>query len=88
MDRSANRLHLGDIPSVRVCRRGDLLDLGVQDLRFGYPVEVLVRAHRAGWCIIEHDVSYLPRAQGTTSKVSGSLVGSARAARDLVKALP
>ena len=81
-------LHLSDIPSVRVCRRSDLLDLGVQDLRFGYPVEILVRAHRASWCIVEHDVSYLRRAEGTTSKVSGSLVGSARAARDLVKALP
>ena len=80
-------LRLRDIPSVRVARRSDLLDLGVQDLRFGYPVEVLVRAHRAGWRIVEHDVSYRPRTQGT-SKVSGSLVGSARAARDLVKALP
>jgi glycosyltransferase involved in cell wall biosynthesis len=81
-------LHLRDIPSVRVCRRSDLLDLGVQDLRFGYPVEVVVRAHRAGWCIAQHDVSYYPRAEGTASKVSGSLAGSARAARDLVKALP
>ena len=81
-------LRLTDIPSVRVCRRRDLLALGVEDLRFGYPVEVVVRAHRAGWQITEHDVTYRPRAQGTTSKVSGSVLGSARAARDLVRALP
>lgn len=81
-------LRLRDIPPVRVARRNDLLELGVQDLRFGYPVEVLVRAHRAGWRIVEHDVTYRPRTEGTTSKVSGSLVGSARAAHDLVKALP
>ena len=81
-------LRLGDIPSVRVCRRSDLGDLGVEDLRFGYPVEVVVRAHRAGWRIVEHEVSYRPRTAGTTSKVSGSVVGSVRAARDLVRALP
>lgn len=84
--RTGMRLH--DIPSVRVTRRADLLALGVRDLRFGYPVEVLVRAHRAGWSVVEHDMTYLPRAEGTTSKVSGSLLGSARAAHDLVKALP
>lgn len=81
-------LQLHDIPSVRVARRADLLALAVQDLRFGYPVEVLVRAHRAGWSVVEHDMTYRPRAEGTTSKVSGSLGGSARAACDLVKALP
>ena len=81
-------LRLGDIPSVRVCRRTDLLALGVEDLRFGYPVEVVVRAHRAGWRITEHEVTYRPRAEGTTSKVSGSVLGSARAARDLLRALP
>jgi glycosyltransferase involved in cell wall biosynthesis len=81
-------LSLHDVPPVRVCRRTDLLDLGVQDTRFGYPVELLVRAARAGWVVSEHDVSYRPRAAGTRSKVSGSLVGSARAAHDLVRALP
>ena len=79
---------LHDIPPVRVCRRADLLSLDVQDLRFGYPVEVLVRAHRAGWTVVEHDMTYRPRATGTRSKVSGSLRGSARAAHDLVRALP
>ena len=81
-------LSLGDVPCVRVCRRTDLLDLGVQDVRFGYPVELLVRAARAGWVVTEHDMSYGPRAAGTKSKVSGSIVGSARAARDLVRVLP
>ncbi|MGO4342564.1 glycosyltransferase family 2 protein [Pedococcus sp. 2YAF34] len=84
--RTGLRLH--DIPSVRVTRRTDLMALGVQDLRFGYPVEVLVRAHRAGWSVVEHDMTYRARAAGTTSKVSGSLRGSAKAAHDLVKSLP
>lgn len=81
-------MQVGDIPPVRVCGRADLLELDVQDIRFGYPVEVLVLAHRAGWSVLEHEVTYRPRAAGTTSKVSGSLTGSARAAVDLVRALP
>ncbi len=81
-------VRLGDIGPVRVCRRTSLLALGIQDRRFGYPLELLVRAHRAGWVVVEADVSYRPRLAGTVSKVSGSFVGSARAAVDLLRALP
>ena len=80
-------LSVRDIAPARVCRRRDLLELGVEDRRFGYPVELLVRAHRAGWTITEHDISYLPRAAGTRSKVSGSVRGTMRAGRDFAKVL-
>jgi len=76
-----------DVAPLRVCRREDLLALGVQDRRFGYPVELLRRALAAGWTITEHDVGYHPRAAGTRSKVSGSVRGSVRAARDFARAL-
>ncbi len=76
-----------DIAPIRVCRREQLLALGVEDRRFGYPVELMQRATRADWRIIEHDVSYAPRAEGTRSKVSGSVLGTARAARDFWKVL-
>ena len=56
---------------MRVCRREALLDLDVQDRRFGYPVELLQRRRAAGWRVTEHDVAYHPRAEGTRSKVSG-----------------
>ncbi|MBZ5740387.1 glycosyltransferase family 2 protein [Nocardioides mangrovi] len=77
-----------DIAPVRVCRRDALLDLGVRDRRFGYPVELLDRATRAGWRIVEHDVAYRPRAAGTRSKVSGSVRGTLRTAHDFWKVLP
>jgi glycosyltransferase involved in cell wall biosynthesis len=77
-----------DIAPVRVCRRQDLLDLDVRDRRFGYPVELLVKAQAAGWTIHEVDVAYGPRAAGTRSKVSGSVTGSLRAARDFARVLP
>jgi glycosyltransferase involved in cell wall biosynthesis len=76
-----------DVAPMRVCRREDLLALDLQDRRFGYPVELLQQALRAGWRITEHDVDYGPRAVGTRSKVSGSLRGSLRTARDFWRVL-
>ncbi|MBS42272.1 MAG: glycosyltransferase [Nocardioides sp.] len=76
-----------DIAPMRVARRQALLDLGVEDRRFGYPVELLQRATLAGWRVSERDVAYRPRAEGTRSKVSGSVRGTVRTARDFSRAL-
>jgi glycosyltransferase involved in cell wall biosynthesis len=76
-----------DIAPIRVCRRDDLLRLDVRDRRFGYPVELLQKASRAGWRITERDVGYRARARGTRSKVSGSVLGTARTARDFWRVL-
>ncbi|MGA8994771.1 MAG: glycosyltransferase family 2 protein [Nocardioidaceae bacterium] len=80
-------LPVHDIAPMRVCRRSALLALGVEDRRFGYPVELLQRAQHAGWRITERDVAYHPRAAGTRSKVSGSVRGTVRAARDFARVL-
>ncbi len=81
------RMNAHDIAPMRVCRRQALLDLGVEDRRFGYPVELLQKATLAGWRLSERDVGYHPRAEGTKSKVSGSVRGTARAARDFWRVL-
>jgi glycosyltransferase involved in cell wall biosynthesis len=86
--RSRTRLPVHDIAPARVARRQELLGLGVEDRRFGYPVELLVRAGHAGWVVSEHDVAYHPRAEGTRSKVSGSVLGTVRTVRDFAKVLP
>jgi glycosyltransferase involved in cell wall biosynthesis len=80
-------LPVHDLGAIRVMRREALVLLGVQDRRFGYPVELLQRAVGAGWRFTEHDVAYLPRAEGTRSKVSGSLSGTVRTARDFYRVL-
>lgn len=77
-----------DIAPIRVCRRSELLELDVRDRRFGYPVELLDKATRAGWRLVERDVTYRPRAAGTRSKVSGSVRGTLRTAHDFWKVLP
>ncbi len=78
---------LADLGPLRVTRRDDLLALGIRDRGFGYPVELLDRAARAGWRIVERDVAYHPRTPGTHSKVSGSVVGTLRAGRDFLRVL-
>ncbi|QBR91428.1 glycosyltransferase family 2 protein [Nocardioides euryhalodurans] len=80
-------LAVHDIAPMRVVRRADLLALDVRDRRFGYPVELLQKATDAGWRVVERDVSYHPRAEGTRSKVSGSVRGTTRAARDFWRVL-
>jgi glycosyltransferase involved in cell wall biosynthesis len=80
-------LPLHDIAPMRVARREQLLALGVEDRRFGYPVELLQRAGAAHWRFVERDISYHPRAAGTKSKVSGSVLGTIRTARDFARVL-
>ncbi|OLT01418.1 glycosyltransferase [Pseudonocardia sp. CNS-004] len=75
-----------DIAPIRVGRRQALLDLGVADRGFGYPLELLLRAGAAGWRLHEVDVAYRPRAGGR-SKVSGSVRGTLRAGRDMGRLL-
>lgn len=74
-------LPVHDIAPMRVARRQALLQLGVNDRRSGYPLELLVRAAAADWHVVERDVRYGPRTGGK-SKVSGSLRGSVTAALD------
>jgi glycosyltransferase involved in cell wall biosynthesis len=71
-----------DIAPMRVVRREALLALNVADRAFGYPLELLLRAGKAGWRIEELPVRYSRRAGGQ-SKVSGSVKGTARAVRDM-----
>jgi glycosyltransferase involved in cell wall biosynthesis len=78
---------LHDIAPMRVTRRDELLALCVEDRRFGYPVELLQRAASANWRFVERDIDYHPRAAGTRSKVSGSVLGTIRAARDFARVL-
>lgn len=82
--RTGLRLH--DIGPMRAARREPLLALGVLDRRFGWPLEMVLRAAQAGWRVHELEVSYLAR-RGGRSKVSGSVRGSLRAVRDMTSAL-
>jgi glycosyltransferase involved in cell wall biosynthesis len=81
--RRTTGLAVHDIGPIRACRRDALLALDLRDRRFGYPLELLVAAGRAGWRVREINVAYHPRAAGTRSKVTGTVLGTARAIRDM-----
>jgi glycosyltransferase involved in cell wall biosynthesis len=69
------RLH--DISPLRAVRRDALLDLGMRDRTYGWPLEMVLRAGRAGLLVAEVDVDY--RVRVGTSKVTGRPVATARA---------
>jgi hypothetical protein len=81
--RRTTGLPVHDLGPMRAARRSDLLALGLRDRRFGYPLELLIAAGRAGWRVTEVDVAYGPRTAGTRSKVTGTVRGTARAIRDM-----
>lgn len=85
--RTSLRLPIHDLGPMRAARRDALLALNLTDRRFGYPLEMIVAAARAGWHVQEVDVTYAPRAEGTRSKVTGTVLGTARAVRDMSKVL-
>ncbi|TMR88533.1 glycosyltransferase family 2 protein [Nonomuraea basaltis] len=79
--RRAAGVPVRDLGPMRACRRTALLDLGLADRRFGYPLEMVLRAAAAGWRITETDVRYFPRAG--RSKVTGTVRGTLRAIKDM-----
>lgn len=78
-------IKLRDLGPMRAARRRDLLELGIVDRRFGWPLEMVARAAAAGWCVQEVPVRYSPRVG--RSKVTGTVCGTVRAARDMSRAL-
>jgi dTDP-L-rhamnose 4-epimerase len=83
--RCAVRLH--DLGPMRAARRPALLDLDLRDRRYGYPLEMVVKAADAGWRIREVDVAYRPRTAGSESKVTGTVRGTLRTVIDMSKVL-
>lgn len=72
-------LVLTDLGPYRAIKRELLLALDMQELTYGWPLEMIIKTARARKRIIELPVSYRPRFAGE-SKVSGTLRGTVLAA--------
>jgi len=79
-------VQLRDLGPMRAARRDGLLALALADRRFGYPLEMVIRAAEAGWHIEERDVPYHPRPAGK-SKVTGTVRGTLQTVRDMRRVL-
>jgi len=85
MIRRRTGIAVTDIGPMRAGRRQQLLDLGIRDRRFGWPLEMVLRAHEAGLRIGEVGVPY--REREGRSKVTGTVRGTMRTVQDMSKAM-
>ncbi|HEX7256337.1 MAG TPA: glycosyltransferase family 2 protein [Gaiellaceae bacterium] len=76
--RACYQVDVRDIPPMRAVRRDTLLGLGMTELTYGWPTEMVVKAAREGVPLLEVTVPSRPR-RGGRSKVSGRLGPSLKA---------
>jgi glycosyltransferase involved in cell wall biosynthesis len=79
--RRRTSLKLSDLGPMRAARRRDLVALGIEDRRSGWPLEMVLRAHRSGWRVSEVGVVY--QARSGRSKVTGTVRGTVQAIADM-----
>src|ERR1700744_4716308 len=78
-------LGIRDLGPMRAAGREALLSLNLTDRRFGYPLEMVMKAAAAGLRVAEVEVAYLPRIG--KSKVTGTVGGCVRTVRDMSQVL-
>lgn len=78
-------LRLSDLGPMRVASREALIGLQLSDRRSGWPLEMVLLAHAAGWRISEVPVSYHRRVG--RSKVTGTVRGTLTAIEDMGRML-
>jgi glycosyltransferase involved in cell wall biosynthesis len=72
-------LSITDLAPFRAVDREELLALEMREMTYGWPTEMIVKAARRGWRVVEVPARYRPRLGGR-SKISGTLKGTLLAA--------
>lgn len=78
-------IEITDLGPMRAARTDELRALNIQDRRSGWPLEMVLRAAQAGWCVSEVPVPYLKRRG--RSKITGTIRGTLTATRDMSRLL-
>ena len=68
-------LPLTDLSPFRAVVRQRLLDLAMREMTYGWPTEMIVKAARRRWRVVEMPARYRPRLGGR-SKISGTVKGT------------
>jgi len=79
--RRLTRERVTDLGPMRAAPRLQLMSLGLEDRRSGYPLEMFLKASQRGWRIMEIPVPYAPRTG--KSKVTGTVRGTLTAVHDM-----
>jgi hypothetical protein len=79
-------VRISDLGPVRAVRRERLLALDMREMTYGWPTEMLLKAGRADYRVVEVPVNYHRRAGGQ-SKVAGTVRGTIGAARAILATL-
>ena len=83
MFRGLYRRDVSDLGPYRAIRADLLWHLSLEEMTFGWPTEMMVKTVRSGATMTEVPVSWDARGAGR-SKVSGTVVGSIKAARHIL----
>lgn len=83
--RRRSGLALRDLGPMRAAGRDPLLGLEIRDRRYGWPLEMVLRAAAAGWRITEVPVPYAARSG--RSKVTGTVRGTLRTVADMSRVM-
>jgi len=78
--------HLTDLSPFRAVRKSMLETLNLQEMTYGWPTEMIVKAAKLHWQMVEVPVGYRARLGGR-SKISGTLKGSLLAAYFIIKVI-
>lgn len=68
-------LPITDLSPFRAVLHTKLVDLKMVEMTYGWPTEMIAKASKKGWKIIEIPVNYYPR-KGGESKISGTIKGT------------
>lgn len=79
-------IKLSDLSPFRAVRRNKLMELNMQEFTYGWPTEMITKAARLNWRILEIPVDYHKRAGGK-SKISGTLRGTVLATFHILKTI-
>lgn len=77
---------LTDLSPFRAIRKARLTELKMREMTYGWPTEMIVKAARRGWRLLEVPVGYRARLGGR-SKISGTLKGSLLATFFILKVI-
>ncbi len=76
--------NITDLCPLRAGKREKIIGLNLQEMTYGYPTEMMIKAILAGWRMVEIPVSYHKRIGGK-SKIAGTVRGTILASIQILR---